>query len=166
MWQLIYNFVSRNYGKRLQIPRNMKIHVVNKSHHQLPAYSTPQSAGMDLRANLDEPLMLKPGQRQLVPTGLHIALPEGYEAQVRPRSGLALKHGVTVLNTPGTIDADYRGEVGVILINLGDEPFVVNDGERIAQMVIARHERAELEEADTLEQTERGEGGFGHTGRE
>ncbi len=144
----------------------MKIHVINKSHHPLPAYSTPLSAGMDLRANLDEPLTLKPGQRQLVPTGLRIALPEGYEAQVRPRSGLALRHGVTVLNTPGTIDADYRGEVGVILINLGGEPFVVNDGERIAQMVIARHERAELEEAETLEQTERGEGGFGHTGRE
>ncbi|MCD8302351.1 MAG: dUTP diphosphatase [Prevotellaceae bacterium] len=144
----------------------MKIHVINKSHHPLPAYCTPLSAGMDLRANLDEPLTLKPGQRQLVPTGLRIALPEGCEAQVRPRSGLALRHGVTVLNSPGTIDADYRGEVGVILINLGEEPFVVNDGERIAQMVIARHERAELEEAETLEQTERGEGGFGHTGRE
>ncbi len=143
----------------------MKIRIINGSRHPLPEYSTPLSAGMDIRANVDAPITLAPGQRCLVPTGLRMALPEGYEAQVRPRSGLALRHGVTVLNTPGTIDADYRGEVGVILVNLGTEPFVVNDGERIAQMVIARHERAELEAVDTLDETERGEGGFGHTGK-
>lgn len=131
----------------------------------MPAYATPQSAGMDLRANLDAPVTLQPLQRTLIPTGLRMALPAGYEAQVRPRSGLALKHGITVLNTPGTIDADYRGEVGVILINLSSEPFVINDGERIAQMVIARHEQPEVIGVECLDETERGEGGFGHTGK-
>ena len=142
----------------------MKIQVVNKGHQPLPAYATVQSAGMDLRANIDEPIVLKPLERRLIPTGLHIALPAGYEAQVRPRSGLALKKGVTVLNSPGTVDADYRGEVGVLLINLSQEGFVVNDGERIAQMVIARHEQAEFIEVEVLDETERGEGGYGHTG--
>ena len=143
----------------------MKVEIINESHHPLPQYATPQSAGVDLRANLDEPITLNPGARCLVPTGLRIALPVGFEAQVRPRSGLALKHGITVLNTPGTIDADYRGLIGVILINLGQEPFVINDGERIAQMVIARHEQAEWELVETLSETERGEGGFGHSGK-
>jgi len=142
----------------------MKIKIVNKSHHPLPAYATELSAGMDLRANIDEPIVLKPMERRLVPTGLHIALPVGYEAQVRPRSGLALKKGITVLNAPGTVDADYRGDVGVILINLSDEPFTIEDGERIAQMVIARHEYAEFIPVDVLDETERGEGGYGHTG--
>ncbi len=142
----------------------IKIKVVNRGHQQLPAYATPQSAGMDLRANLSEPIILHPMERRLIPTGLHIALPEGYEAQVRPRSGLALKHGLTVLNTPGTIDADYRGEIGVVLINLSQEDFVINDGERIAQMVIARHEQGDLVVVEELDQTERGEGGYGHTG--
>lgn len=142
----------------------MKIKIVNKSHHPLPAYATELSAGMDLRANIDEPIVLKPMERRLVPTGLHIALPVGYEAQVRPRSGLALKKGITVLNAPGTVDADYRGDVGVILINLSDEPFTIKDGERIAQMVIARHEHAEFIPVDVLDETERGEGGYGHTG--
>lgn len=142
----------------------MKIKIVNKSHHPLPAYATELSAGMDLRANIDEPIVLKPMERRLVPTGLHIALPVGYEAQVRPRSGLALKKGITVLNAPGTVDADYRGEVGVILINLSDEPFTIEDGERIAQMVIVRHEHAEFVPVDILDETERGEGGYGHTG--
>ena len=142
----------------------MKIKIVNKSHHPLPAYATELSAGMDLRANIDEPIVLKPMERRLVPTGLHIALPVGYEAQVRPRSGLALKKGITVLNAPGTVDADYRGDVGVILINLSDEPFIIEDGERIAQMVIARHEHAEFIPVDVLGETERGEGGYGHTG--
>ena len=140
------------------------VKVVNRGHQQLPAYATPQSAGMDLRANLEEPVTLRPLERRLIPTGLHIALPEGYEAQVRPRSGLALKHGITVLNTPGTIDADYRGEVGVVLINLSQQDFVVNDGERIAQMVIARHEQGELVVVEELDETERGAGGYGHTG--
>lgn len=140
------------------------VKVVNRGHQQLPAYATPQSAGMDLRANLEEPVTLHPFERRLIPTGLHIALPEGYEAQVRPRSGLALKHGITVLNTPGTIDADYRGEVGVVLINLSQQDFVVNDGERIAQMVIARHEQGELVVVEELDETERGAGGYGHTG--
>ena len=143
----------------------IKIQVVNRGHQQLPTYATPQSAGMDLRANLDAPITLHPMERRLIPTGLHIALPEGYEAQVRPRSGLALKHGLTVLNTPGTIDADYRGEIGVVLINLSTEDFVVNDGERIAQMVIASHELAEIVEVTELTDTERGAGGFGHTGK-
>ena len=142
----------------------IKIKVVNRGHQQLPAYATLQSAGMDLRANLSEPVTLHPMERRLIPTGLHIALPEGYEAQVRPRSGLALKHGLTVLNTPGTIDADYRGEIGVVLINLSQEDFVINDGERIAQMVIARHEQGDLVVVEELDQTERGEGGYGHTG--
>lgn len=130
----------------------------------MPAYATVQSAGMDLRANISEPIVLKPLERQLISTGLHIALPAGYEAQVRPRSGLALKNGITVLNSPGTIDADYRGEVKVLLINLSAEPFVVNDGERIAQMVIARHETADFIEVEALDETERGTGGYGHTG--
>ena len=143
----------------------VKIKVVNRGHQQLPAYATPQSAGMDLRANLDAPVTLRPLERRLIPTGLFIALPEGYEAQVRPRSGLALKHGLTVLNTPGTIDADYRGEICVILINLSQEDFVIADGERIAQMVIARHEQAEIIEVEELTDTERGSGGFGHTGK-
>ncbi|MBR1394675.1 MAG: dUTP diphosphatase [Prevotella sp.] len=142
----------------------MVIKVVNKGHQPLPAYATPQSAGMDLRANLDAPVTLRPMERRLIPTGLHIALPEGYEAQIRPRSGLALKKGITVLNAPGTVDADYRGEVGVLLINLSAEDFVVNDGERIAQMVIARHEQGEFRQVDLLDETERGEGGYGHTG--
>lgn len=142
----------------------MEVKIINKSHHPLPQYATPQSAGMDLRANLSEAVTLQPLQRALIPTGLFMALPAGYEAQVRPRSGLALKKGVTVLNTPGTVDADYRGEVCVILINLGQEPFVVEDGERIAQMVIARHEQSSLVEVSVLDDTERGAGGFGHTG--
>ena len=142
----------------------LKIQVVNKGHQPLPQYATPQSAGMDLRANLSESIVLKPLERRLIPTGLHIALPAGYEAQVRPRSGLALKKGITVLNSPGTIDADYRGEVGVLLINLSQEEFIVNDGERIAQMVIARHEQGEFVPVEVLDETERGEGGYGHTG--
>ena len=142
----------------------MKIKVVNKGHQPQPQYATAQSAGMDLRANLEEAVTLQPLERRLIPTGLHIALPVGYEAQVRPRSGLSLKKGITVLNTPGTIDADYRGEIGVVLINLSQEPFVVNDGERIAQMVIARHEHGELIPVEVLDETERGEGGYGHTG--
>lgn len=150
--------------KKKRFEKMITIKVVNRGHQQLPAYATPQSAGMDLRANLDAPVTLHPLERRLIPTGLHIALPEGYEAQVRPRSGLALKHGITVLNTPGTIDADYRGEVGVVLVNLSQEDFVVNDGERIAQMVIARCERGELVSVDVLDETERGAGGYGHTG--
>ena len=142
----------------------LHIKVINKGHQQLPAYATPQSAGMDLRANLDTPVVIKPMERKLIGTGLHIALPVGYEAQVRPRSGLALKHGITVLNTPGTVDADYRGEIMVLLVNLSSEDFTVNDGERIAQMVIARHEQGELIVVDELDETERGEGGYGHTG--
>lgn len=143
----------------------MEVKIINRSHHALPAYATVLSAGMDLRANLSEPMTVAPLQRVLVPTGLFISLPEGTEAQVRPRSGLAIKHGITVLNSPGTIDADYRGEVCVILINLSNEPFTINDGERIAQMVIARHERAEWLQVDVLDETERGAGGFGHSGR-
>lgn len=142
----------------------MKIQIINISRHPLPQYATPQSAGVDLRANLNEPIVLKPLQRCLIPTGLFLALPQGYEAQVRPRSGLAIKKGITVLNSPGTIDADYRGEVNVILVNLSAEEFVIEDGERIAQMVIARHEQAEWEEVEVLDETERGAGGFGHTG--
>jgi dUTP pyrophosphatase len=140
------------------------VKIVNKSRHQLPQYSTRSSAGLDLRANVEEPVLLRPFQRALIPTGLYISLPEGYEAQVRPRSGLALKYGITVLNTPGTIDADYRGEVGVILVNLGQEDFVVNDGERIAQMVVAKYEQVELLPVEALDDTERGAGGFGHSG--
>jgi len=142
----------------------MNIQIINRSHHPLPQYATAQSAGVDLRANIDGPIELRPLERRLIPTGLFIALPPGYEAQVRPRSGLAIKHGITVLNTPGTIDADYRGEVCVILVNLSDETFIIADGERIAQMVIARHEQAEWEPVEVLSETERGTGGFGHSG--
>ena len=142
----------------------MKVQIINRSHHALPAYATPLSAGMDLRANLDESMVLKPLQRCLIPTGLFIALPPSYEAQVRPRSGLAIKKGITVLNAPGTIDADYRGEVCVVLINLSSEDFIIEDGERIAQMVIARHEQVEWDQVEVLSETERGTGGFGHTG--
>ena len=142
----------------------MKVQIINRSHHELPKYATPLSAGVDLRANIESPIELRPMERRLVPTGLFMALPPGYEAQVRPRSGLAIKHGITVLNTPGTIDADYRGEVCVILVNLSNEPFLIADGERIAQMVIARHEQAEWEEVEVLSETERGAGGFGHSG--
>lgn len=142
----------------------MTIKVINRSKHPLPSYATPLSAGMDIRANIDSPITLQPLERKLVPTGLFLELPQGYEAQIRPRSGLALKKGITVLNTPGTIDADYRGEVGVILINLSHEPFVIEDGERICQMVIAKHEQPTWEEVEVLGETERGAGGFGHTG--
>lgn len=142
----------------------IEVKVVNRGHQPLPQYATAQSAGMDLRANIDESIVLRPLERRLIPTGLFIALPEGYEAQVRPRSGFALKHGLTVLNAPGTIDADYRGEIGVVLVNLSDKDFVVNDGERIAQLVIARYEQAELQLVDVLDETERGAGGYGHTG--
>lgn len=142
----------------------MKVQIINRGHQPLPAYATPQSAGMDLRANIDESIVLHPMERQLVPTGLFMALPAGFEAQIRPRSGLALKHGITVLNTPGTIDADYRGEIMVLLINFSQTDFVINDGERIAQMVIAKHENAEFIEVETLDETERGAGGYGHTG--
>jgi len=145
----------------------MKIKVFNKSHHQLPEYATPQSAGLDLRANIEKEIVLKPSERVLVPTGLYIQLPAGFEAQIRPRSGLAIKSGITCLNTPGTIDADYRGEIGVILINHGTQPFVIKDGERIAQMVIAKHETAKwvsVQSVDDLDKTERGDGGCGHTG--
>lgn len=142
----------------------IKVKVINKSGYDLPEYKTPQSAGMDLRANIDEAVTLEPMSRVLVKTGLFIALPEGYEAQIRPRSGLALKHGITVLNTPGTVDADYRGEIMVLLINLSNTTFIINPGDRIAQMVIARHEQAEFTLVDELDDTERGEGGMGHTG--
>ena len=142
----------------------IKVKVINKSGNDLPEYKTPQSAGMDLRANIDEAVTLEPMSRRLVKTGLFIALPEGYEAQIRPRSGLALKHGITVLNTPGTVDADYRGEIMVLLINLSNISFIIHPGDRIAQMVIARHEQAEFTLVDELDDTERGEGGMGHTG--
>lgn len=142
----------------------MEIRIVNQSGHPLPSYSTPLSAGMDIRAHLDAPVILKPMERRLIPTGLFIELPEGFEAQIRPRSGLALKKGISVLNTPGTIDADYRGEIGIILVNLSKEEFVVEDGERICQMVINRVETATWVEVESLEKTERGAGGFGHTG--
>lgn len=143
----------------------IEVKVVNASKEALPAYQTPLSAGMDLRANVAEPVVLQPGQRTLVPTGLRIELPAGYEAQIRPRSGLALKHGITVLNSPGTIDADYRGEIQVLLVNLSDQAFEIKQGERIAQMVVARHERVQWLETAELSDTERGAGGFGHTGR-
>ena len=142
----------------------VKIKIVNRGRQQLPAYATELSAGMDLRANIDESITLNSMERRIIPTGLYIALPPGYEAQVRPRSGLAFKHGITVLNSPGTIDADYRGEIGVLLVNLSTEPFVITEGERIAQMVIARHEQGQFEVVEELDQTERGEGGYGHTG--
>lgn len=142
----------------------MKIRIINRSHHALPQYATPQSAGMDLCANLDAPVTLPSLGRALIPTGLYIALPQGYEAQIRPRSGLALKKGITLLNTPGTIDADYRGEIGVIVANLSAEPFTIADGDRIAQMVVARHETVCWEAVELLDDTARGDGGFGHTG--
>lgn len=142
----------------------MEVNIVNKSKHPLPSYATELSAGMDLRANIFEDIVLKPLQRVLVPTGLYISLPQGFEAQIRPRSGLALKSGITLLNTPGTIDADYRGEIGVIMVNLSDKDFVIKDGERIAQMVIARYESVQWSEVSELDATERGEGGFGHSG--
>ena len=142
----------------------IQIKVINKGHQPLPTYATAQSAGMDLRANIEAPQILKPMERKLIATGLSIALPEGYEAQIRPRSGLALKHGITVLNTPGTIDADYRGEIMVLLVNFSDKEFVINDGERIAQMVIAQHEQGQFVEVTQLDETERGAGGYGHTG--
>ncbi len=144
----------------------MKVKVINKSKHDLPRYETPLSAGMDVRANLDEPITLGPLERAMVPTGLFVELPQGYEMQVRPRSGLAAKRGITVLNAPGTVDADYRGEVKVILVNLSNEPFEVCDGERIAQLVVARHECVEWESAESLSDTERGAGGFGSTGKQ
>ena len=142
----------------------IKVRIINRGHHPLPEYATPQSAGMDLRANIDAQIVLKPMQRMLIPTGLYMALPPGYEAQVRPRSGLALKYGVTVLNTPGTIDADYRGEVKALLVNFSDTGFVVNDVERRAQIVTAKHENADFIEVESLDETERGAGGYGHTG--
>ena len=142
----------------------MKIRIINNGHQPLPVYATEMSAGMDLRANIDEPIVLHPMERRLINTGLHIALPDGFEAQVRPRSGLALKHGVTVLNSPGTIDADYRGEIMVLLINLSQQDFVIRDGERIAQLVVARYEGAQWVEVECLDETERGTGGYGHTG--
>lgn len=142
----------------------LKVKSINRGRQPLPTYATALSAGMDLRANIDEDITLLPMQRQLVPTGLYIALPEGYEAQIRPRSGLALKHGITVLNTPGTVDADYRGEIMVLLVNFSNEPFIVKDGERIAQMIVAKHEQVNFELTETLDETERGAGGYGHTG--
>jgi len=143
----------------------MKVKIVNKSKHALPAYSTSHSAGMDIRANLDAAVTLMPGDRKLIPTGLFIALPSGFEAQMRPRSGLALKNGISLVNTPGTIDADYRGEIGIILINFSNEPFVINDGDRICQMVINKYETITWEDSDSLDSTQRGIGGFGHTGK-
>ena len=144
----------------------MNVKIINKSHHPLPEYATPYSAGVDLRANITEPVTLKPLERTLIPTGLYLELPQGYEAQIRPRSGLAFKHGLTVFNSPGTIDADYRGEICVILVNLSNDEFVINDGERICQMVIASHEQVLWEEVETINETERGAGGFGHTGKQ
>ena len=143
----------------------MRVKIINKSNNQLPAYETASSAGMDLRAFIDADDVLKPFERKLIPTGLFIELPDGYEAQIRPRSGLAIKSGITVLNSPGTIDADYRGEIKVILINLSNEDFTIKSGERICQMVIAKHEKAEFIEVETISETERGAGGFGHTGK-
>ncbi|MEQ6124460.1 dUTP diphosphatase [Pseudotenacibaculum sp. MALMAid0570] len=142
----------------------MNVQIINKSKHQIPAYETEQSAGMDLRANIEESIVLKPLERVIVKTGLYIALPAGFEAQVRPRSGLAAKKGITVLNSPGTVDADYRGEIGVILVNLSNEDFIIQDGERVAQLVIAKHERVSWQEVEVLGETERGAGGFGSTG--
>ncbi|WP_029906848.1 dUTP diphosphatase [Prevotella sp. 10(H)] len=144
----------------------MEVKIINKSHHPLPEYATPYSAGVDLRANITEPITLKPLERTLVTTGLFIELPQGYEAQIRPRSGLAFKHGLTVLNSPGTIDADYRGEIKVILVNLSNDDFVINDGERICQMVIASHEQVRWSKVEAINETERGAGGFGHTGKQ
>ena len=144
----------------------MQVKIVNESKHPMPGYATEFSAGMDLRANIDEPVMLRPLQRSLISTGIYIQLPEGYEAQIRPRSGLAVKHGISIVNSPGTIDADYRGEIRVILVNLSDTDFVINDGERICQMVVAKHERVEWQAVDKLDESERGAGGFGHTGKQ
>ena len=143
----------------------LKVKIINRSHHPLPAYATPGSSGMDVRAFVKHPIVLQPLERVLVPTGLYLQLPRGYECQIRPRSGLALKHGITIANAPGTVDSDYRGEVGIIVINLSKEPFVINDGERICQMVIAKHETPEVIEVSELSETERGAGGFGHSGR-
>lgn len=143
----------------------MQVKIINKSNNQLPAYETSSSAGMDLRAFIESDIVLKPMERKLIPTGLYIELPDGFEAQIRPRSGLAIKNGITVLNTPGTIDADYRGEIKVILVNLGTEDFTIKSGERICQMVIARHEKADFIEVTEISETERGSGGFGHTGK-
>lgn len=143
----------------------MKIKIKNQSKHSLPEYSTRLSAGMDIRANIDNQITLNPLERKLIDTGLFLAIPEGYEVQIRPRSGLSIKHGITVLNSPGTIDADYRGEIKIVLVNLSNEPFVINDGDRIAQMVVARYEQANWDEVDMLDETDRGEGGFGHTGK-
>jgi len=143
----------------------MKIRIINRSKHNLPEYRTESSAGMDLSANIEKPIILKPLERIIVPTGLFIELPVGYEAQIRPRSGLAIKNGITVLNTPGTIDADYRGEICVIIINMSDKDYIINDGERICQMIISKHERVEWDKVELLNDTERGEGGFGHTGK-
>ncbi len=142
----------------------LKVKIINKSHHPMPAYATPGSAGMDVRAFLKEPVTLGPLERALIPTGLYMQLPQGYECQIRPRSGLAIKHGISLVNTPGTVDCDYRGEIGVILINLSNEPFVVNDGERVCQMVISSYERVEWEPVDRIDTTERGDGAFGHSG--
>ncbi len=161
---MVCNYFVTSPVETKEYHRNMQIQIVNKSHHKLPQYATALSAGLDIRANLDSPITLQSLGRILVPTGLFIALPQGYEAQIRPRSGLAIKKGITVLNSPGTIDADYRGEICVILVNLSSDDFVIEDGERICQMVIARHEQAVWEEVEVLDQTERGEGGFGHTG--
>ena len=142
----------------------MKVQIINRSKHPLPSYATALSAGMDLRANIEAPITLQPLERKLIPTGIYIALPPGYEAQVRPRSGLATKHGITVINSPGTVDADYRGELRVSLVNLSNEAFIIEDGERIAQMVVARHETVEWNEVEVLDDTERGAGGWGSTG--
>lgn len=144
----------------------LKVKIINKSGNPLPAYETPSSAGMDVRACIDSPITIEPMQRVLVPTGLRVQLPQGYEMQIRPRSGMALKHGITLANSPGTVDADYRGEIGIIVINLSDKPFVINDGERICQMVITRYSHVEWEQVDRIDETVRGDGGFGHTGVE
>ena len=159
-----YHVLVFNQSTTCLLYTSIKVQIINKGHQPLPAFATPQSAGMDLRANIDEAIVLHPMERRLVPTGLYMALPAGYEAQIRPRSGLALKHGITVLNTPGTIDADYRGEIMVLLINFSTEDFVINDGERIAQMVLAKHEQCDFIEVNELDETERGAGGYGHTG--
>lgn len=144
----------------------LKVKIINKSGNPLPAYETPSSAGMDVRACIDSPITIEPMQRVLVPTGLRVQLPQGYEMQIRPRSGMALKHGITLANSPGTVDADYRGEIGIIVINLSDKPFVINDGERICQMVITRYSHVEWEQVDRIDETVRGDGCFGHTGVE
>jgi dUTP pyrophosphatase len=160
-------FVSASFitfASQLIYPLSMQIKIINQSKHALPEYETAHSAGMDLRANIDVPITLNPLERALVPTGLFIELPVGYEAQIRPRSGLAIKHGISLVNTPGTIDSDYRGEIKAIIVNLSNTPFVINDGERICQMIVARHERVEWSPVEQLSETVRGSGGFGHTG--